>query len=86
MMASASRTPIALILSGGGARAAYQIGALRTIAEALPRAAPLPFPIVCGNSAGALNAAFIAADARCFDRTVRSLDQLWPARRGRQDR
>ena len=79
MTASASRTPIALILSGGGARAAYQVGVLRAIAEALPPAAPLPFPIVCGNSAGALNAAFVASDAHYFDRAVRSLEQLWTA-------
>ena len=50
---------------------------LRAIADALPPATPLPFPIVCGNSAGALNAAFIAADARSFDRAVRGLEQLW---------
>jgi NTE family protein len=79
MTASASRTPLALVLSGGGARVAYQVGVLRAIADALPPAAPLPFPIVCGNSAGALNAAFIASDARYFDRAVRSLDQLWSA-------
>ena len=72
-----SSTSLALVLSGGGARAAYQVGVLRTIAESLPPSAPLPFPIVCGNSAGALNAAFIAADARHFDRAVRGLDQLW---------
>ena len=77
MTASASRTPIALVLSGGGARAAYQVGVLRALAEALPPGSALPFSIVCGNSAGALNAAFVAADARFFDRAVRSLDQLW---------
>ena len=75
--ASESGTPIALILSGGGARAAYQVGVLRAIADVLSPGTPLPFPIVCGNSAGALNAAFLAADARHFDRAVRSLDQLW---------
>jgi NTE family protein len=79
MTASAFPAPIALVLSGGGARAAYQVGVLRAIAEALPSVATLPFPIVCGNSAGALNAAFIAADARYFHRAVRSLDQLWSA-------
>jgi NTE family protein len=79
MTASAPRTPIALVLSGGGARAAYQVGVLRAIAGALPPATPLPFPIVCGNSAGALNAAFIASDASNFDRAVRGLDQLWSA-------
>src|SRR3981189_1488057 len=74
-----SRPPVGLILSGGGARAAYQAGVLRAIADALPADAPLPFRVVCGNSAGALNAAFIAADARHFDRAVRSLEQLWTA-------
>ncbi|MBP8295495.1 MAG: patatin-like phospholipase family protein, partial [Burkholderiales bacterium] len=69
--------PVALVLSGGGARAAYQVGVLRAIADALPPSTPLPFPIVCGNSAGALNAAFIAADARSFDRAVRGLEELW---------
>ena len=79
MMPPVSTSPTALVLSGGGARAAYQVGVLRTIAESLPPGAPLPFPVVCGNSAGALNAAFIAADARHFDRAVRGLDQLWSA-------
>jgi len=68
---------MALILSGGGARAAYQVGVLRAIASALPQDSPLPFRIVCGNSAGALNAAFLAADARHFGRAVGTLDQLW---------
>jgi len=77
MPAPESRQPIALILSGGGARAAYQVGVLRAIADALPDGAPLPFPIVCGNSAGALNAAFVAADGRNFGRAVKSLDELW---------
>lgn len=79
MTSTAFRSPLALVLSGGGARAAYQVGVLHAIAESLPPATPLPFPIVCGNSAGALNAAFIAADARYFDRAVRGLDQLWTA-------
>src|SRR5258706_6568227 len=79
MNTALSNAPVALILSGGGARAAYQVGVLRAIADALPPGTPLPFRIVCGNSAGALNAAFLAADARHFDRAVRSLDQLWTA-------
>jgi NTE family protein len=67
----------ALILSGGGARAAYQVGVLRAIVDARPAGAPLPFRVVCGNSAGALNAAFLAADAAHFGRAVMTLDQLW---------
>ena len=40
-----------LILSGGGARGAYQVGVLAAIAEMVPRGAPNPFPIICGTSA-----------------------------------
>ncbi|WP_258868923.1 patatin-like phospholipase family protein [Alkalilimnicola ehrlichii] len=47
----------ALILSGGGARAAYQVGVLKAIAELLPRDVHNPFPVICGTSAGGLNAA-----------------------------
>ncbi len=58
--------PTAIILGGGGARAAYQVGALRAIAELVPRGRPLPFPIVCGTSAGAINAATLAIQCRRF--------------------
>jgi len=40
-----------LVLSGGGARAAYQVGAMRAIAKLLPRGKSQPFPIICGTSA-----------------------------------
>jgi NTE family protein len=53
----------ALILSGGGARAAYQAGVLRAIAQWLPAGSASPFAIVCGTSAGAINAAALAASA-----------------------
>ena len=43
-----------LILSGGGARAAYQVGVLKAVAELLPRTSSNPFPIVSGTSAGAV--------------------------------
>jgi len=51
-----------LILSGGGARGAYQVGVLAAIAEMVPRGAPNPFPIICGTSAGAINAALLATE------------------------
>ena len=51
----------AVVLSGGGARAAYQIGALRGVAQVLGRAAALPFKVITGTSAGAINAALLAA-------------------------
>jgi NTE family protein len=67
----------ALILTGGGARAAYQVGVLKAIAEPMPRRAHSPFQIVCGTSAGALNAAALAANARNFRKGVQYLVNTW---------
>ncbi|WP_157315376.1 patatin-like phospholipase family protein [Chitinibacter sp. GC72] len=67
----------ALILSGGGARAAYQVGVLLAIARLLPQHAPNPFPIICGTSAGAINAAGLAMGAGEFRRSVFSLARMW---------
>ena len=66
-----------VILSGGGARAAYQIGVLRAIARILDRASPLPFRVICGTSAGAVNAALLGANADSFRRGVARLLRLW---------
>jgi len=66
-----------LILTGGGARAAYQVGVLKAIAEFLPRGAHNPFPVICGTSAGALNAATLAINAQSFRKGVRYLDNIW---------
>lgn len=68
---------VALVLTGGGARAAYQVGALRGLAELIPEGASNPFPIICGTSAGAINAAALAADAADFRRAVRRLMVVW---------
>jgi NTE family protein len=68
---------IALIISGGGARAAYQVGVLKAIAEILPANAPNPFHIICGTSAGAINSAALAVYARNFRQSVRRLLQVW---------
>ena len=57
----------ALILSGGGARAAYQVGVLKALAEILPEGSPNPFPIICGTSAGAINAVTLAAHEGSWD-------------------
>ena len=51
-------TPLALVLTGGGARAAYQVGVVCAIAERAPQ---LTFPILTGVSAGAINAVYLAA-------------------------
>jgi NTE family protein len=66
-----------LILTGGGARAAYQVGVLRAVAEVLPRGSGSPFPILCGTSAGAINAAALACNAGNFRKGVRDLLQVW---------
>lgn len=70
---SPSVAKIGLILTGGGARAAYQVGALRAIAAMLPESRRSPFSIICGTSAGAINAAALAASTGNFQRGVRHL-------------
>lgn len=68
---------VGLILSGGGARAAYQVGVLKAIAEMLPRFASNPFPIICGTSAGAVNAAYMATHAMRLRAGVKGLEAAW---------
>jgi len=68
---------IGLILAGGGARAAYQVGVLQAIAKILPRAAPSPFAVVCGTSAGAINAAALAMNAGHLRGAVKQLLSFW---------
>ncbi|MDK9714853.1 MAG: patatin-like phospholipase family protein [Sulfuritalea sp.] len=70
-----SRT--ALILTGGGARAGYQAGVLKAIRELLPEPRRNPFPILCGTSAGAINAASMAVWAEDFAAGVDNLLQVW---------
>lgn len=66
----------ALILTGGGARAAYQVGVLKLIAEEFP-GFDYPFPILCGTSAGAMNAVGLAANGGSFGESVELLEALW---------
>ena len=74
-MARNART--ALVLPGGGARAAYQAGVLAAICEMLPDATENPFPILCGTSAGAINAATLACNAENFRAAVANLNEVW---------
>src|SRR3954470_799613 len=67
----------ALILTGGGARAAYQVGVLKAVRELLPRPEENPFPILCGTSAGAINAATLGVFADNFDAGVSNLIDVW---------
>ena len=65
---------LALVLTGGGARAAYQVGFLRCLARNMPG---LRIPIITGVSAGAINAAHLAAYKGPFDESVEGLSDLW---------
>jgi NTE family protein len=65
---------VGLALTGGGARAAYQVGFLRCIARHFPEAA---LPVVTGVSAGAINAAFLARDPGPLTATAEELTALW---------
>ena len=70
--------PAALILTGGGARAAYQVGVLVAVAELLPRPpGQSRFPILCGTSAGAINAASVACLADNFGKAVEMVSAVW---------
>lgn len=75
--ASTDQPVTGLILSGGGARAAYQIGVLAAIADLLPNAAHNPFPVIVGTSAGAINAVGLACGALHFTEAVRRLTSVW---------
>ena len=66
-----------LVLTGGGARAAYQVGVVKAVRDLLGNPVKNPFPIVCGTSAGAINAATLAVFADNFTRAVGSLLEVW---------
>ena len=70
-----SRT--ALLLSGGGARAAYQVGVLKAIAELVPEGSANPFPIICGTSAGSINTVAMASNASNFHLGVNRIIEVW---------
>mgnify|MGYP003477815710 FL=1 len=79
--APTSAPPTGLLLTGGGARAAYQVGVLEAIADLRQACGagsePNPFPIITGTSAGAINAAALACGADNFDRAVRRIARVW---------
>ncbi|MCP3710229.1 patatin-like phospholipase family protein [Paraburkholderia sp. CNPSo 3274] len=72
---------LALVMMGGGARAAYQAGALRALAELASQAEParraMPFTVICGTSAGAINATSIASHADQFAHGAARLVDIW---------
>jgi len=77
MESAGKKRKLGLVLSGGGARVAYQVGVLKAIAEFLPRHAHNPFPIICGTSAGAINAVTLAVNAENFHKGVQYLVNVW---------
>jgi NTE family protein len=70
-----------LVLTGGGARAAYQVGVLKAIAQIRRECGEIaganPFPVIAGTSAGAINAAALACRADDFDGAVKGLCEVW---------
>ena len=66
MSNDSTKAKTALVLPGGGARGAFQVGVLKAIAEILPRGVPNPFSVLSGTSAGAINSVVIASKAHRF--------------------
>jgi len=66
-----------LVLTGGGARAAYQVGVVKAVRDVLGNPTRNPFPILCGTSAGAINAATLAIYADDFTHAVANLLEVW---------
>jgi NTE family protein len=73
---SGYRPTVGLVLTGGGARSAYQVGVLLALAELLPRARN-PFQVIVGTSAGAVAASVLAAEAHHWRRAVAGLERVW---------
>ena len=73
-MASKDTDMLGIVLTGGGARAAYQVGFLRWMAQQFPE---MNFPILTGVSAGAINAAYLASHTGTQVEAVEHLNELW---------
>ena len=67
----------ALVLPGGGARGAFQVGVLKAVAELLPRGASNPFSVISGTSAGAVNSVVLASRAQSLRSAVAELERVW---------
>lgn len=88
MTAATERGPVGLLLTGGGARAAYQAGVLRAIARigrecgADPHRSP--YRVIAGTSAGAINAAALACQSDRHEAAVREIADVWTQFRSEQ--
>ncbi|HZV53392.1 MAG TPA: patatin-like phospholipase family protein [Rhodocyclaceae bacterium] len=76
-MMQGNDTRTALVVSGGGARAAYEVGVLKALRELMRQPERSPFSIYCGLSGGAINAASLALAADDFGAGVDALTSLW---------
>jgi NTE family protein len=65
-----------LVMTGGGARAAYQVGSVRALYEILGRKTNL-FDVLSGNSAGAINTIYLGANCENWDVATKNLYELW---------
>src|SRR5260370_35825212 len=72
-------SPIGLVLSGGGARGAYEAGVIRYLREELPASVRerVRFDILCGTSVGAITACFLASTMHDPDGQGRVLSDMW---------
>ncbi|MCP4302659.1 MAG: patatin-like phospholipase family protein [Gammaproteobacteria bacterium] len=77
MTQPANEIRTALVLPGGGARGAFQVGVLKAVAELLPRNSSNPFRIISGTSAGAVNSVVLASRAQHLRSAVAELEQVW---------
>lgn len=80
---AASRPTVGLVLTGGGARSAYQVGVLVALAELMPRTRN-PFRVIVGTSAGAIAAGVLASEAHHWRRAVAGLERVWANFRSEQ--
>jgi NTE family protein len=72
-----NKVKTALVMPGGGARGAFQVGVLKAIAKLLPKGTRNPFAIISGTSAGAVNSVVLASKARRFRVATAELERVW---------
>ena len=68
---------IGLVLPGGGARGAYQVGVLKAISDIQGSIEGSPFDVISGTSAGAINASMISAEISNFHQSILKLENVW---------
>jgi len=77
MNKNSERCKTALVMPGGGARGAFQVGVLKALAELLPKGGANPFSVISGTSAGAVNSIVLAASAQNYRSAVAELERVW---------